>query len=137
MLGPFLITWTTIVRSLVCCCCCLSFGGWGTSAFRPFGVSGVMTMKMISSTSRTSISGVTLISAEGPPFPPPTFILIEASLLFSGGRRVLERSLFTLLGQKPKLVHTGRPHVIDDFYHSAVLGAGIRLYENLLVSLVG
>ena len=42
-------------------------GGCGTSASSPFGVTGEITMKMISSTSSTSMSGVTLIFALWPP----------------------------------------------------------------------
>src|SRR5438874_6336479 len=38
-------------------------GGWGTAASRPFGVNGVIVMKITSSTSRMSINGVTLMSA--------------------------------------------------------------------------
>src|SRR5271165_2860039 len=40
----------------------------------PLGVSGVMTMKMISSTSKISISGTTFISAIAPPLLSPTDI---------------------------------------------------------------
>ncbi len=40
----------------------LSFGGWGTRASNPRGVIGVMVMKMMSSTSKTSMRGVTLMS---------------------------------------------------------------------------
>jgi len=42
-----------------------SFVGRGMSASSPNGFSGVSTMKMISSTRRTSISGVTFITAAG------------------------------------------------------------------------
>src|SRR5262245_29705069 len=38
-------------------------GGCGTAASSPFGVNGVIVMKITSSTSRISINGVTLISA--------------------------------------------------------------------------
>src|SRR5258708_36698747 len=40
---------------------------WGSLAARPCGMMGVMTMKMMRSTSTTSTSGVTLISARTPP----------------------------------------------------------------------
>src|SRR5271157_2803994 len=76
--APF-STCTTIVRSLGGGCFCWSFGGWGTSASRPFGVSGVITMKTMSSTSKTSIIGVTLMSALGPPPAPPIAIPISNS----------------------------------------------------------
>src|SRR5882724_10751482 len=49
---------------------CLFLGGCGTSASNPLGVSGVITMKMMSSTSSTSTSGVTLISDRAPPEAP-------------------------------------------------------------------
>src|SRR5207245_2431252 len=56
--------------------------GWGTSASRPFGVRGVITMKMIKSTRRMSISGTTFIEAMAPPFFPPTSIpIVFAPLL--------------------------------------------------------
>src|SRR5664280_2613684 len=76
---PPLSTCTTIVRSLLGGCAFWSLGGWGTSASRPFGVSGVITMKMMSNTSKTSIIGVTLISALGPSPAPPIAILIRNS----------------------------------------------------------
>src|SRR6185503_4289748 len=57
----------------------VSFGIWMSY---PICVSGVTTMKMISSTSSTSMSGVTFISQTWPPLP-PTFIPI-GSLLASG-----------------------------------------------------
>ena len=68
--APRSINCTTMVRSGVLFLGAFGGGGWGTSASSPFGVSGVMTMKMISSTSRTSMSGVTLISALCPPLAP-------------------------------------------------------------------
>jgi len=52
------------------------FGGWlggggcGTRASSPFGVNGVITIKMMISTRRTSIIGVMLMSDFGPPCPP-------------------------------------------------------------------
>src|SRR5215469_15984227 len=66
-----------MVRSLLWFLGALGGGGCGTSASRPLGVSGVITMNMIRSTSSTSISGVTLMSALGPPLPPPTAIAIR------------------------------------------------------------
>src|ERR1035437_2013801 len=76
---PPLSTCTTMVRSLLGGVFCWSLGGWGTSASRPFGVSGVITMKMMSNTSKTSIIGVTLMSALGPSPGPPIAILIRNS----------------------------------------------------------
>src|SRR5260370_146699 len=51
-----------MVRSGVLFLGALGGGGWGTSASSPFGVTGEITMKMISSTSITSTIGVTLMS---------------------------------------------------------------------------
>jgi hypothetical protein len=50
-------------------------GGCGTSVSRPFGVKGVMTMKMMISTRSTSIIGVILTSDLTPL--PPTDIPIK------------------------------------------------------------
>ena len=46
----------------------------GSFTSTPFCSMGVMTMKMISSTIMMSAMGVTLMSAIGPPFLPPTAI---------------------------------------------------------------
>src|SRR3989441_1060149 len=64
-----LFPYTTLFRSLGCCFCfCCCWGGTCTSnAMRDIGC---VIMKMISSTSSTSISGVTLMS-ELSPSPPP------------------------------------------------------------------
>src|SRR5207247_11335098 len=59
--------------------------GGGTRLSRPFGVSGVMTMKIMISTSRMSINGTTLGDESAPPFSPPTSIPI-ASLLWAWDR---------------------------------------------------
>src|SRR3989442_183868 len=59
-------------------------GGWGTAASSPFGVNGVMVMKMTSSTSRMSMNGVTLISALAEIFFLPFFmvsVLLLADLI--------------------------------------------------------
>src|ERR1017187_4707004 len=74
-----------MVRSLVWSCCGF-FGGCGTSVSSPFGVTGTITMKMIRSTSRTSISGVTLISDIACPVPPPPPIPIANLLILSAAR---------------------------------------------------
>src|ERR1700683_2842741 len=67
-----------MVRSGVGGGCCSSFGGgWGTNASRPFGVRGVITMKMISSTSNTSISGVTFMLAFWPPLGPTAIAIMN------------------------------------------------------------
>ncbi len=59
--------------------CCWFGLGCGTSVSKPFGVNGVITMKMISSTSRMSISGTTFISAIAPPLLSPTLMPIATS----------------------------------------------------------
>src|SRR5437763_410997 len=52
------MTCTTMVRSGCVFLGWLGVGGWGTSAASPCGVSGVMTIKMMSSTSITYFIGV-------------------------------------------------------------------------------
>src|SRR5712692_3673306 len=77
---PFINTCTTTVWfSNFWFCCWLGFG-CVTRVSMPLGVSGVMTMKIISSTSRMSISGTTFISAIAPPLLSPTCIPIELLL---------------------------------------------------------
>src|ERR1700675_30008 len=58
-------------------CFLLGGGRLGTHAPKPFGVSGVITMKMISSTSSTSISGVTFMFAFWPPLEPIAIAIID------------------------------------------------------------
>src|SRR6202047_17028 len=58
-------------------CFWLGGGGWGTNASKPLGVNGVITMKMISSTSSTSISGVTFMFAFWPPLEPIAIAMID------------------------------------------------------------
>src|SRR5690242_18110500 len=67
---PSALTTTTMVVSFCCCCCCFFGGGCGTSAAMPVGVVGVMAMKMMISTRRTSISGTTFGSDIELPCPP-------------------------------------------------------------------
>jgi hypothetical protein len=55
---------------------CCSLGSAGTLASNRLGLTGVMIMKMIKSTSRTSINGVTLIEGVAPPLEPPVDIPI-------------------------------------------------------------
>src|SRR5580658_8662628 len=70
----------TIVRSSGVVTGSFGFGGCGISASKPFGGRGVITIKMMISTSSTSIIGVILISDLGPP-PPPIDIAIRLLLL--------------------------------------------------------
>src|SRR5208337_3748624 len=142
--APF-STCTTMVRSLGGGCFCWSFGGWGTSASRPFGVSGVITMKTMSSTSKTSIIGVTLMSALGPPPGPPIAIPISNSQLLgasarggAGCRRLLCRGArLYLLGQQAYIINSGRADIVHYIHHAAVLGTSVGLDEDPLVNLVG
>src|SRR5579863_299939 len=101
-------------------------GGCGTMASRPLGVSGVITMKMISRTSNTSMSGVTLIFALWPPLG-PTAIPIMLSLrsfgaLLPGGRwRGRVARLFFLVGQQAQVVHAGGADIIHYLHHGTEL----------------
>ena len=56
---PFISTCTTTVLFSSSTSCCLFGEGCGTIASKPFGVRGVMTMKMMISTSKISMSGTT------------------------------------------------------------------------------
>src|SRR5215510_5543932 len=71
---------TTVLFSRSWFCCWFGFG-CGTSVSKPLGVSGVITMKIIKSTSKISISGTTFISAIAPPLLSPTCIPIASLLL--------------------------------------------------------
>src|SRR5580704_15964159 len=76
---PLEVTCTTIVldsRSLSG----LVFGGvgWGTSASKPCGTVGVITMKIMMSTRSTSING-TILGSDIEPLLPPTAIPMEDS----------------------------------------------------------
>ena len=55
-------TESTTVFWRVFCCGWLGGGGWGRAMSRPFWASGVTTMKMMRSTSITSMRGVMLMS---------------------------------------------------------------------------
>src|ERR1700691_3814698 len=116
----------------------LGGGGCGTSASRPFGVKGVITMKMMSSTSSTSMSGVTLMFALWPP-PVPTAILMVGSPLLPtrrrGRRSVL--SAFPLVGEQTQIIHPGSAHGVHHLHHIAEVGAGIRLEVDLFVRAIG
>src|ERR1039458_490128 len=97
-------------------------GGCGTRASRPFGVSGVITMKMMISTSSTSIMGVMLMSDFGPPVPPTAIdirlLLFENSLALhrSRGRLLL---CLDLVRQEAQLVHAGRLQILHHIQHAA------------------
>src|SRR5208282_1616193 len=140
--APRSINCTTIVRSGVLFFGAFGGGGWGTSASKPFGVSGVITMKMISNTSKTSISGVTFMFAFWPPLG-PTAILINRSPIYDrvllparrrrGARRRGKGSGLFLIRQKTELVHAGGAYIVDDFDHPAELRPHIGLEKDPLV----
>src|SRR6266852_5290681 len=101
---------TTVWFSSSTSCFWLGFG-CGTRVSSPLGVSGVMTMKMIRSTSKMSISGTTFISAIAPPLLSPTCIPIELLLSarperVSAGRRAAP--LWEGRGVQPAKNHSKR-----------------------------
>src|SRR3984957_17081708 len=154
---PFEVTCTTIVldsRSLSG----LVFGGvgWGTSASKPCGTVGVMTMKIMMSTRSTSING-TILGSDIEPLLPPTAIPMEDSFTkryqtrtnaapvaarrrLIGGRR-RRRSGATLptdfFSQQAKMVNASRADFVHGLDDVAVFGAGIGAHENGLVQAVG
>src|SRR5258708_20777628 len=103
-----------------------------------------MTMKMISSTSSTSISGVTLISAVCPPPGAPVAIAITVFPSSSGPqadrcskkplrlrwRRRSGAGTF-LFCEQAQLVHARGADVVHDSHHKFVLGAGVGPHEHL------
>src|SRR5713101_4555220 len=131
-------TVTTTVRTLSGCFC--GFGlGCGTSASRPFGLLGATTMKMISSTSSTSISGVMLMSALAPPPAPPTAIAITNSplnaccLSLTALLRRARSLLLQLFCQQADLVHARRADVVHHLDHHPVLRPGVTVHVDRLV----
>src|SRR5579862_9111880 len=99
-------------------------------------------MKMMISTSNTSIMGVMLISALGPP-EPPTAIDIELLLLSflllalwrspRGGRRRAWAVLRNRFGQQSQLIHARGTQVIDNVHYLFVAGARVGSQENHFV----
>src|SRR5271156_5364826 len=92
-------------------------------------------MKMISSTSSTSIRGVTLIFALWPP-PALTPIPIRSPLL-PARRWWRLGALLLLVGQQTQLVDSGGPDVVHHRHHRSELGPGISADEHALVKAVG
>src|SRR5437588_12481694 len=93
-------------------------GGCGTAASRPFGVNGVMVMKITNSTSRISMNGVTLISALAEIFFLTFFIwwcLLPADLIIQA------------LCEQANLVNTCIADVVDNLNDIAVLRAKVAL----------
>src|SRR5665213_336053 len=98
----------------VCGCCCWFGGaGCGTSAFKPFGVNGVITMKMMIRTKRISIRGTTFIVAIEPPCFPPTSIPIVVAPYFKfrvavqSPGRMSEQVMTGKRGQTPRFPAQG------------------------------
>src|SRR5271163_3161657 len=95
-------------------------------------------MKMMSSTSSTSMSGVTLMFALWPP-PVPTAILMVGSPLLPTrrrGRRCVW-SAFPLVGQQTQIIDAGGSHGVHHLDYIAEVGAGICLKVNLFIRAIG
>src|SRR5436305_3118538 len=134
--GPRSTSCTTMVRSGWVFLGALGGGGWGTSASNPFGVTGEMTMKMINSTSRTSMSGVTLMFALWPPLG-PTAIPMVVLLLPSRRRGRRGRTGLSLIGKQSEVIHSSGAdcvHYLDD---SAKTATHVGFHIHTLIRLVG
>src|SRR5262249_23231432 len=102
-------------------------------------------MKMIRSTSRTSMSGVMLMSAFCPPEVPTAIAIVNFSCFLLSplaveGRCLRPRGLRILrdqLGDQADLIDAGRPQIVDDLHHALILGARIALDVASLVQPVG
>src|SRR6266404_422062 len=127
-----------MVRSGVLFLGALGGGGWRTSASKPFGVKGVITMKMMSSTSSTSMSGVTLMLALWPPLVPTAILIVGSPLLPTrrSGRRSVW-SAFPLFSEQAQVIHPGGAHCVHDLDYLAEVGASIRFEVDLFVRLIG
>src|SRR5687768_5910080 len=112
------------------------------SALNRLGFSGVTTMKMISSTSKTSINGVTLMYGSAVVLPffgaPPIDILSFSSYFYvslsgsdaalvRGARRRIARALLLLIGDESDLVDSQLANFIDDVHNVAILHADTTL----------
>src|SRR3974390_2432902 len=137
-----------MVRSFCCCCCWGFFGGCGTRASSPFGVTGTMTIKMINRTSRMSIIGVTLMSPIAPPLLPPLVIAMASNsscaandYVTAAGQNLLCRAqtagTFTLVGEQAHLINAGSAHSVNRVFDGAELRTRIRANEDLLARRIG
>src|ERR1051326_2037751 len=126
-------TCTTTVRS-VSVLGWFGGGGCGTSASSPLGVSGVMTMKIIRSTRRTSMSGVTLISAVWPP--PPVVIAIRLFPSAVLRLRFVGVLFVFLFGQQPQLIDAGGANIVHHIHHGLVVGPRIGTHIHGLIGAV-
>src|ERR1700738_5284938 len=110
-----------------------------------------MTMKMISSTRRTSISGVTFMSDIAPPvFPPPIPIAVSSNapalqvpasqpFLYESKTLLLPRSRCCVrvmhLRQQSKLAHARRTDAIDRVHDLAIVRPRISAHKDLFTGL--
>src|SRR4029079_10486552 len=96
-------------------------GGWGTAASRPFGVNGVIVMKITRRTRSTSINGVILMSP-----------LVANFFFLPFIRYLLLSSLFVqLLRQQSDAVHARGPDCVDNLDDISIAGAlvGLDIYR--------
>src|SRR6516165_10421770 len=132
-----------MVRSFCCCCCWGFFGGCGTRASSPFGVTGTMTIKMINRTSRMSIIGVTLMSPIAPPLLPVVIAMASNSscaakngYVTAPGLRLLScaqtTGTLTLVREQAYFVNAGGAHGVNRIFDGAELCARISANKDLL-----
>src|SRR4029077_2816230 len=105
-------------------------------------------MKIISSTSSTSISGVTFMFALWPPLEPIAIAIIDLLYCYcvllpargcryrGSGRRWRKGSGLLLISQKAELVHTGRAHIVHDFDHPAKLRPSVGFEKDPFIGAV-
>src|SRR5712692_3750282 len=92
--------------------------------------------RSMSSTSRTSMSGVTLIFSLWRPLV-PTAILMVGSPLFPARRSGRgSYSAFPLFGEQAEIIHTSGAHGVHHLDDVAEVGAGIRLQVDLFVGFI-
>src|ERR1039457_6341065 len=106
-------------------------------------------MKMISSTSSTSISGVTFMLALWPPLGPTAILIIDllyryccipvARPLLPACRRSGSRwwrckvSGLLLIGQKAELIHAGGANIVDHLHHPAELRSHVGFQKHAFI----
>src|SRR5579864_8837809 len=112
-------------------------------ASSPYGVRGVITMKIISSTRSTSMRGVTLMFAWTRPLPQPTFIAIKTLLAFFDPIRLPHRSCagglsgaLRSLRDQPELIHACGAQAVHDVLDGLVLGTSVSPDIHGLVQLI-
>src|SRR5437870_4666287 len=99
-------------------------GGCGTAASSPFGVRGVIVMKMTSSTSRISMNGVTLMSAFA-----DTFLIF----FFIGCPLLPANLVVQAFGQQRNLIDARIANAVHNLNDIAIFRAQIALEEDRLV----